>query len=144
MILIRHNREKHRSVYFCETHYRKIWDNIDPGWITAHVADLNRIFPGYVLNNGHDWIDFKIVSGTPASQLPHTPDFVERIHSFCLSQIEETTPWYHGDWTLSNMIVDGDTITMIDWDNLGCYPKEEVYTKLNLDLKSAFGDLYVF
>jgi hypothetical protein len=33
---------------------------------------------------------------------------------------------------------------MIDWDNLGQYPEDEVYTKLNNDLKSAFGELYVF
>jgi tRNA A-37 threonylcarbamoyl transferase component Bud32 len=84
------------------------------------------------------------VPGKLASEFPHTPEFVKRIHAFCLGQIDKTKPWYHGDWTLSNMIINGDTITMIDWDNLGQYPEEEAYAKLNNDLKSAFGELYVF
>jgi tRNA A-37 threonylcarbamoyl transferase component Bud32 len=50
---------------------------------------------------------------------------------------------YHGDWTLSNIIINGDTMTMVDWDNLGSYPVDQVYKKLQSDLKSAFGDLYV-
>jgi len=45
---------------------------------------------------------------------------------------------------LSNIIINGDKMTMIDWDNLGSYPIDQVYKKLASDLKSAFGELYVF
>ena len=31
---------------------------------------------------------------------------------------------------------------MIDWDNLDQYPENEVYSKLNEDMKLAFGDLF--
>ena len=51
---------------------------------------------------------------------------------------------FHGDWTLSNMIINKDKITMVDWDNLGIYPIDQVYKKMTADLKSAFGELYVF
>lgn len=142
--LIRINYEKKRAVYFCGTHYRKIWENIDPDWIKLHVKNLDLIFPGYVINFGLNWIDYKVIEGKPASEFPHTKDFIKKIHDYCLTQINETKPWFHGDWTLSNMIINGETITMIDWDNLGQYSEEEVLQKLKSDLKSAFGDLYVF
>jgi len=144
MKLIRQNTEKNRAVYFCGDLYKKIWYNVDSAWIEKHVSDLNKLLPGYVLGYGSNWIDFKIVEGMPASEFPHTKEFVKRIYDFCIKQISETAPLFHGDWTLSNMIIDGDKITMVDWDNLGSYPIDEVYVKLNSDLKSAFGDLYVF
>jgi RIO-like serine/threonine protein kinase len=143
MKLIRQNTEKNRAVYFCGDCYKKFWYNADIDWIEKHVSDLNQLLPGYVLGHGSNWIDFKIVEGVPASEFPHTKEFVKQIHDFCLKQISETAPLFHGDWTLSNMIIDGDKIAMVDWDNLGSYPIEEVYVKLNSDLKSAFGDLYV-
>lgn len=143
MILIRHNKEKQRSVYFCDTYYRKVWSNIDPAWIKNHVDLLNEVVPGFVLRFGNDWIDYRIIKGIPASELPQTQELLEKIYKFCLEQNEKTKPFYHGDWTLSNIIVDGDTMTMIDWDNLGRYREEEVLNKLHADLKSAFGNLYV-
>jgi hypothetical protein len=33
---------------------------------------------------------------------------------------------------------------MCDWDNIGKYPMIDVYKKMNSDLKSAFGEKYVF
>jgi RIO-like serine/threonine protein kinase len=144
MKLIRHNEEKNRSVYFCEDRYKKIWHDIDSDWIENHVSNLNQLLPGYVLAYGSNWIDFKIVEGIPASEFPHTKEFVEQIHNFCLTQISETAPLFHGDWTLSNIIIDKDKMTMVDWDNLGSYPIDQVYKKLSSDLKSAFGNLYVF
>ena len=143
MKLIRYNDEKQRAVYFCGDSYKKIWYNIDPVWIEKHVSELNLLLPGYILDHGNNWIQFKVVEGTPASEFPHTLEFVEKIHNFCLGQILETTPMYHGDWTLSNIIINGETMTMVDWDNLGSYPVDQVYKKLQSDLKSAFGDLYV-
>ena len=35
-----------------------------------------------------------------------------------------------------------NNIQMVDWDNLGEYPEEEVYNKLHEDMKSAFGELF--
>ena len=144
MKLVRKNIEKNRSVYLDKDHYIKVWGNVTPKWISDHVLVLNELVPGYVADYGGNWISFNIVQGTPASEYPHTPEFVERIYKFCLTQIESTAPWYHGDWTLSNMIINGDTITMIDWDNVGQYNQKEVMEKLHSDLKSAFGNLYVF
>lgn len=144
MKLIRNNVEKQRRVYYCDDRYHKVWDNTTSEWIKEHVQLLNKMVPGYVLDFGDCWIDYTVVSGIPASEFPHTLDFVKRIHNFCINQINETRPWYHGDWTLSNMIINGDTITMVDWDNLGKYSEAEAYEKLNSDLKSAFGEMYVF
>ena len=33
------------------------------------------------------------------------------------------------------MLIDGDNITLIDWDNLGVYDAKDVLEKLNTDLR---------
>ena len=142
MELIRTNQEKERSVFFDKDHYVKAWGNITPKWIGEHVQLLKEIVPGYVKSYGGNWISFNIVPGIPASEFEHTPEFVDRIYNFCLENIKQTAPYVHGDWALSNMIIDGDNIRMVDWDNLGIYPEDEVYAKLHEDMKSAFGDLF--
>ena len=144
MKLIRENKEKQRLVFLDGDRYVKVWGNRPTMWIHEHVQLLQTHVPGFVIDCGDNWISYNIIPGVPASEFPHTLDFVKRIHDFCIGQIKETHPWYHGDWTLSNMIINGNTITMVDWDNLGQYPEDEMQSKLNSDLKSAFGDLYVF
>lgn len=146
MELVRMNKEKGRSVFYNNDHYVKVWnhDKITPKWIIEHVQLLKTLVPGYVIDHGENWIAFKEIDGIPANLFDHSAEFVQRIQQFCLENIKQTYPYAHGDWTLSNMIVDHDKIIMIDWDNVGIYPEEEVYNKMNLDLKSAFGDLYVF
>jgi RIO-like serine/threonine protein kinase len=143
MKLVRDNKEKHRKVFFCGDSYLKIWTYIDSNWIKKHVKILDQLIPGYVLDFGNNWISYKVVPGIPASmsnEFPHTLEFKKKIYDFCFDQIKSTCPWYHGDWTLSNIIIDGDNITMVDWDNIGQYSETEVYLKLKNDLTSAFGD----
>ena len=61
------------------------------------------------------------------------------LYKFCLDNIEQTKPYVHGDWVLSNIIIDNHKMTMIDWDNIGIYPEQEYMDKLHRDLESAFG-----
>ena len=91
---------------------------------------------------GGNWISYNVIPGVPASTFEHTPEFVERIHKFCLENIKQTLPYAHGDWSLSNILIDGDNIRMCDWDNVGEYHPNEVLEKLEFDLRNAFGDLY--
>ena len=142
MDLIRQNAEKGRNVFFDGTHYIKVWSNIKPSWIGQHVRLLRDLLPGYVHDYGGNWISYNVIPGVPASTFEHTPEFVERIHKFCLENIKQTLPYAHGDWSLSNILIDGDNIRMCDWDNVGEYHPNEVLEKLEFDLRNAFGDLY--
>ena len=146
MELIKENTIKNRKVYRSNNFIRKYWLDKDLQWLENHVSLLDKINPNYVLKSGLDelgvYMDMKIVPGIQADKFLHTEDFVKRIYSFCLHNIEETQPYVHGDWTLSNMIIEDDRIVMIDWDNIGIYPKDEVLKKLKSDLISAFGELY--
>lgn len=144
MELVRQNTEKRRSVFFNGTNYIKIWDEDKEQWIVEHVRLLKEILPGYVADYGKNWISYNIISGVPASTFNHTPEFVKLIRDFCLENIKQTAPYVHGDWSLSNILIDGDVIRMCDWDNIGIYNMEEVNKKLDFDLRNAFGDLYVF
>jgi hypothetical protein len=146
MELIRENVLKKRKVYHAKTFIRKYWVSKDLQWVKNHARLLETIMPDYVIQVGQDgtgvYLDMKIVSGISADQFPHTVEFVRKIHKFCLQHIEQTHPYVHGDWTLSNIIIDGDKMSMVDWDNVGIYPTSDVELKLKNDLVSAFGDLY--
>lgn len=146
MILIKENKQKKRQTYKLDDRYRKVWSVVDLEWLTAHIELLKKVVPNYVLDYGYDsntmWIDYRIIPGYPASDIEHTDEFVEKIYKFCLENIKETAPYVHGDWVLSNILVDGDKMFMCDWDNLGKYPKEVVMKKLHKDLKSAFGERF--
>ncbi len=144
MVLIKENKEKHRSVFFDGENYVKVWGNTTPQWISEHVSILNELVPNYVIEYGGNWIKFKTVQGTPASEFDHTEEFINRVYNFCLEQIEKTLPYAHGDWVLSNIIIKEDSMFMVNWDNVGIYPKEEIYKKLHNDLKSAFGEKYKY
>lgn len=147
MKLLRIQSEKQRSVYQLEDRIRKYWHISKLEWASTHFELLNDTIPGYTLGIGHNndsvWIDYKIISGVPASTLPHSLEFMEKIYQFCLANIEETKPYAHGDWSLSNMLIDDDVINMCDWDNLGIYPADEVYKKLNQDLLDSFGSSFL-
>jgi RIO-like serine/threonine protein kinase len=146
MELIRENIVKKRKVFRTNSFIRKYWYDKDLLWVQSHATLLESIIPNYVLNVGEDhsgvFLDMKIVEGIPASNFPHNVNFVKRIYNFCLNNIKETSPYVHGDWTLSNMIINDEKITMVDWDNVGIYSEKEIQIKLESDLVSAFGHLY--
>ena len=140
MELVKENKAKGRKVYFCGDRYRKVWENkID--WIYTHVKILNRVMPGFVIDYGNDYIDYKVIEGVTANTVEHTDKFINKIYNFCLENIKATKPWVHGDWVLSNIIIQpDDTMILIDWDNVGIYREEEYLNKLHTDLISAFGE----
>lgn len=146
MDLIRENKQKKRAVFKQGNVYKKIWYFKDLKWLDKHVELLNRFVPGYLIDHSHDessmWIMLNAIKGTPASELEHTPEFVSKVYNFCLQNIKDTAPFAHGDWVLSNIIVDGDHMQMCDWDNLNLWPAGAIKKKMKSDLKSAFGDKF--
>ena len=140
MELVKENKDKGRKVYFCGDRYKKVWENkLD--WIYTHVKILNRVMPGFVIDYGDDYIDYKVIEGVTANTVKHTDEFINKVYNFCLENIKTTKPWVHGDWVLSNIIIQPDsTMTMIDWDNVGVYREEAYLNKLHTDLISAFGE----
>ena len=149
MDLIKENKEKRRSMYQLPDRYRKVWHiNPDLGpfmeTLDEHLEILERVMPDYVIDYGSTtesiYIDFKIIPGVPANTFPHTKEFAEKIFNFCIENINQTSPYAHGDWVLSNILIDGDKMHIIDWDNVGIYDIKDVMEKLKSDLKSAFGE----
>ena len=144
MKLIKENKIKQRAVYQMSDRIRKIWYNKKKfDWVIEHFNLLQKVNPGYALSNGRTseyvFIDYKIIDGVTANTLPHTDEFIKKIYDFCLDSIKITEPYAHGDWVLSNIIINKDQFTLCDWDNLGIYNKQEVIKKMHQDLESAFG-----
>lgn len=148
MKLIRANIEKQRAVFLLRNGlYRKYWYDRSPAWLNDHIVDLKKYVPNYVNTSGCDlesvWIDFNPLPGDLASTFEQTPEFINKIYKFCLKNIEDTYPYAHGDWSLSNMLIHDGIIRLCDWDNLGIYPAESVIKKLHEDLISSFGDSFL-
>ena len=143
MILVKENKEKNRKVFKDIDGYIKVWGDIEPSWISHHVKLLREITPGTVEDYGGNWIRYYEIEGIVCNTIEHTDDFIREIYGFCLESIEQTKPYVHGDWVLSNIIKKPDnTYTLIDWDNIGIYPEQEYIDKLHKDLHSAFGDRF--
>lgn len=146
MDLLKNNLSKNRAVYQINNTIRKYWYNGTLSWLDDHVSLLARIIPGYVINHGEDslgvWMDMKLLPGIPANKEEHTSKFIKFIYDACIKNVNETAPFSHGDWVLSNMLIDGDTVLFCDWDNVGIFDDEIVTDKMNKDLHSAFGDKF--
>ena len=137
---------RERRVYKYKTHYRKHWNFASNKFFTTrlpiheHVEIVNKLFPGYIL--GYKilkkcmWIDYKIIPGIPASEYfwykniqdtpPKDKEFIKKIYNFCIDNIRETAPYAHYDWTLDNIIVDGDNLQLVDWDLCAIYTDQEI------------------
>ena len=48
----------------------------------------------------------------------------------------------HYDWVLSNILIDGDNMYLVDWDNVAIKKPVEIHDKLEADLRSAFGEKF--
>jgi hypothetical protein len=147
MELVKSNRTKNRVVYrLANGVYRKYWFDKSFSWVCSHAELLSTLVPNYVIDRGENelgvWLDTNPIAGVPASTLPHTDEFIKEVYNFCLDSIIRTSPYVHGDWVLSNIIVDGNCMQLCDWDNVGIYPKEQVHNKLLADLESAFGNRF--
>lgn len=146
MDLIKENKQRKRAIYKIDDTYKKVWNFKDIEWLDNHVNILNEYVPGYVKQHGWNndtmWIIFDEIKGIPASKFDHSPTFISKIYNFCLKNIELTKPYAHGDWVLSNIIINGDNMYMIDWDNINLYPEKDIFKKLHNDLRSAFGDKF--
>jgi len=146
MDLIKENKQKKRAVFKDGETYKKVWYIKDVNWIETHVSLLKQFVPGYVKQYGWTedtmWLTMNPIAGIPASKFEHTPEFIRKVYAFCLENIRETKPYAHGDWVLSNIIVNGDTMQMCDWDNFNIWPANDIKTKLHSDLRSAFGDKF--
>jgi thiamine kinase-like enzyme len=147
MELIKENLIKKRSVYKTDNFIRKYWHDKTLNWATQHYHLVKQFAPELVIEVGQDcsgvYMDMNIVKGSLATSFEYTDEFVKKIYKFCLKNIEETKPFAHGDWTLSNMIIDGENIVLIDWDNVGIYPKSTIMRKLRSDMIATFGDRFL-
>lgn len=142
MILVKEHKDKQRIVYKDKDKYIKVWTEIKPMWISNHVKLLREVCPNLVDDYGGNWIRYNEIKGVTAHHVEHTDDFIRKVYKFCLETIEQTKPYVHGDWVLSNIIVHNNTLYMIDWDNIGIYPEQEYMSKLHSDLYSQFGDRF--
>ncbi len=127
--------------------YRRVWMAELETRLVKHVYIMNQIRPGYILDYGVRpegiFLEVKLVPGVPAQDLKLTDDFRQRILEFCLDNIRSTQPYAHGDWHLSNILVNGSDMDIVDWDTVGTYSSREVHAKLTKDLQSYFGQDFV-
>lgn len=143
MDLLKRNMEKKREVYTTENSVFKYWYNRDSNWMREHSQILDRIYPGYLLDCGftahYCWAEYKKLPGKTAHEVEHTDALIHDLITFCLNQNKELAPYSHGDWVLSNILVDGDDFYICDWDVAGLYDTSYILSKIYNDLYNTLG-----
>jgi hypothetical protein len=146
------------EVYELSDCYKKIWKflpeipdfQIEQG-LSHHVEIMKIVNPDYIKRYGWDkdektvWMELKKISGDTADKFPHTPEFIKKVYQFCLDNIKQTFPYAHQDWHLDNIIVDGDNMSMVDWDNVDLYSYHESVNRLHDNLRNSergFGEKF--
>ena len=147
MILIKENNDKTRAVYKLDDgRYRKVWSTVDEKALKLHVELLNKFMPHWVIDSGITtqsmYIDTLPILGETADTVKPTQEFIDKIYEFCLGNINTTYPYAHGDWSLSNIILTDDDVSIVDWDNVAVSDPKDVIAKLHSDLTLAFGDKF--
>jgi RIO-like serine/threonine protein kinase len=146
MKLIKSTPERRREVWLLDDCYRKIWKYSKTDLLTRHITLLKIAAPGYVLRHGYDknsmWVDYKIIEGVSANTLYLSDELIEKIYRFVLKHFDQTAPFYHGDWQLSNIIVNDDDFTMVDWDNINTDFRDDMLIKLHFDLRESIGSRF--
>jgi len=122
------NNSKHnRKIEKLKDRYRKTWYGEDPEQklgtknLYEHIRLLNKFNPGYVLdynlNDKEMVIDYKILPGIRMGDINYDDEFKEKIYNYCSSHIVSTWPYAYFEWNPWNILIDGDSIHLIDWDN---------------------------
>ena len=66
-------------------------------------------------------------------------EFITKVYNFCIDNIRETAPYAHYDWSLDNIIIDGDNLQLIDWDLCAIYTDQEIKERFE---SQYIGQLY--
>ena len=122
------NNSKHnRKIEKLKDRYRKTWYGEDPEQklgtknLDEHIRLLDKFNPGYVLdynlNDKEMVIDYKILPGIRMGDINYDDEFKEKIYNYCSSHILSTWPYAYFEWNPWNILIDGDSIHLIDWDN---------------------------
>jgi hypothetical protein len=122
------NNSKHnRKIEKLKDRYRKTWYGEDPEQklgtknLDEHIRLLDKFNPGYVLdynlNDKEMVIDYKILPGIRMGDINYDDEFKEKIYNYCSSHIVSTWPYAYFEWNPWNILIDGDSIHLIDWDN---------------------------
>lgn len=143
MLLIKETKSKFREVWYDGEYYYKTWKFVDKRWLEAHVKLLDicaeDLVADYTFQENSMTLKMNKIEGTLANTYKHTQEFFNMIYSACLKDLDRTSPYAHGDWVLSNMIITKDNeVKFIDWDNVNLFPRKGAIMKIHMDLKSAF------
>jgi len=141
-----------RKIIRLEDRYRKIWYGENPQQklgtqnLVEHVRLLNKFNPGYILdydlNEKEMIIDYKIVPGFELDKINYDDELREKVYDYCLQHLLYTWPYAFLSWAPWNILIDGDSINLIDWDRFSYvssnYTLENMINLLDNRFKTHF------
>ena len=126
-VIYQENTKHNRKIIRLEDRYRKIWYGDNPQEklgtknLNEHVRLLNKFMPGYILDYGLSdkvmVIDYKILPGKRLGDIGYDDEQKQNIYDYCSSHIVSTWPYAYFEWNPWNILIDGDSLYLIDWDN---------------------------
>ena len=134
MIVVSDNKIRKRKVIKLSDRYRKLWYGENPEQrlgtrsLDEHIRLLKRYVPDFVIDYGiaekEMFIDFKIRPGKQLRHCEFTDELKEKVRNYCIHSLNKTWPYAHRDWTPTNIIIDNNSIHLVDWDNIFLASKE--------------------
>ena len=107
--------------------YIKVIKYFDLYFWETHPMLLDKYYPGYLVNKEHDeksmTMTYKEIEGNPitADRLDDC-NTLDRLYTWCVSEIQRTAPYSLGDWNTKNILTkDYKTFEMIDFDTFSEY-----------------------
>jgi hypothetical protein len=134
-------RYKNRQrVYRCNDYIYKEWiKDIRKKWTYTKLLDtielVQQVDPTYILDHGEDndviWAKMRLIKGETGFNREWDDKFVKTIVNFIINHYETFYPIYHGDPSLSNILISNDILHYIDYDDIAiCENKKEVFAHI--------------
>ena len=121
-----YKHKKHTMYYDSQNKcYIKVFNYFSQFFWETHPMLLDKYYPNYLINKEHDeksmTITYKEIEGNRISKDKlQDLNALDRLYTWCVSEIQRTTPYSHGDWHPKNILTkDYQTFNMIDFDTFG-------------------------
>lgn len=123
----------------------KIHDWIDEGFYKIHSEIMQKYYPDILVDQSKDnetmQFTYKKIPGVGSKTVVNNTVMLTKLYKFLLKELERTWPYYHNDWSTTNILFNKGKFSLVDWTTIekGA-SKAECISKINRDLREGFGE----
>ena len=125
-------------------------------WYKEHCRLMDKYYPGFILSRSCSGnriiLEYKEIEGNricgdedwePTEPIDWSYRRIHKLYRWILSEVDKTWPYTHGDWALTNILVQSNgEFKMVDFDtfsNTSLPTMDHVINQIHTDLIKGFG-----